>query len=746
MPKIIFILLFIQLLQNSSLAQDQHTIDSLQNEIKKLDAIKKHSTLTPKDSTKANLFYQISKLYWDSSPDKALTCAEQCLTLSEKIGYKKGVLNGYTSKGVVTEIKGNYKEALEFYQKSLKIAQEINYKTGIANACCNIGNIYNYQCNTAEAITQYFAALKIYEEIKDEKNIATQYNNIGGLYIRLKNYEEALKNLNLSLQKREKLGRSSDISESYINIGNVYNLKGNIIDALKNYYEALSISEKINDKQSIAIVYGNIAKINEQEHDYPLAIKNLLNSLKIKEEISDKLGMANSNVAIGSVYDGMNDYKNAISYETKGLLLAKELGAYDLMKEAYKNLAVISANHKDYKSAYENHVLFKKTNDTLFNFENANKITQLKMQADYDKKDAVAKEEQKKKDEVTKTQIEQQAFQRNAFVAGFALMMVLAGVSYRNFRRKRKDNLIITKQKETVEQQKETVEKQKQLVEQKNKEITQSIEYALRIQSAILPSGRFVKQHLKNSFILYKPKDIVAGDFYWMETVQLADETMKLNTDEGQLQAANQIILFAACDCTGHGVPGAMVSVLCHNALNRAVREFGLTQPAAILDKTAEIIIDNFSKSEEDIKDGMDISLCSLTLLPSVKGSNQPATYALQWAGANNPLLLLQNGELKETKADKQPIGMNENSKPFTNHTFTVHAGETIYLFTDGFSDQFGGETGEKKLTKKRFKDLILSIRDKTMHEQGIALDTFITGYRKDVEQIDDILVMGVRL
>ena len=258
---------------------------------------------------------------------------------------------------------------------------------------------------------------------------------------------------------------------------------------------------------------------------------------------------------------------------------------------------------------------------------------------------------------------------------------------------------------------------QKQIVEQKQKEILDSIEYALRIQTAILPPQKIVKQYLEDSFILYKPKDIVAGDFYWMETV-------------------NELVLFAACDCTGHGVPGAMVSVVCHNALNRAVREFGLSQPAAILDKTAEIVIESFSKSQEDIKDGMDISLCAYNA----------KTKTIQWAGANNPLWLLQNGELIETKADKQPIGMHENSQSFTNHLFDLNTGDSIYLFTDGFADQFGGETGQKKLTKRRFKDLILSIQEKSMQEQGIALDKFITEYRREVEQIDDILVMGVKI
>ena len=132
----------------------------------------------------------------------------------------------------------------------------------------------------------------------------------------------------------------------------------------------------------------------------------------------------------------------------------------------------------------------------------------------------------------------------------------------------------------------------------------------------------------------------------------------------------------------------------------------------------------------------MDISLCVYN----------PKTKTLQWSGANNPLWIIQNGELLETKADKQPIGMNDNNKPFTNHTFILNNEETLYLFTDGFADQFGGATGQKKLTKKRFKDLILSIQNKSLMEQGIVLNEFIEDYRKEVEQIDDILVMGIKV
>jgi serine phosphatase RsbU (regulator of sigma subunit) len=272
------------------------------------------------------------------------------------------------------------------------------------------------------------------------------------------------------------------------------------------------------------------------------------------------------------------------------------------------------------------------------------------------------------------------------------------------------------KAKKNVIEQKIVIESQKQLVEEKNREILDSIEYALRIQTAILPTQKIVKQYLENSFILYKPKDIVAGDFYWMESI-------------------DDVVLFAACDCTGHGVPGAMVSVVCHNALNRAVREFGLTQPAAILDKTAEIVLENFSKSEEEIQDGMDISICALNT----------KTKTLEWAGANNPLWLISNGNLIETKADKQCIGYNNNFKLFTNHQFNLQPDTSIYLFTDGFADQFGGQD-ERKLTKSKFKELLLSIQNITIQQQAKELDDFIINYKNDTEQTDDILVIGVRV
>ena len=239
---------------------------------------------------------------------------------------------------------------------------------------------------------------------------------------------------------------------------------------------------------------------------------------------------------------------------------------------------------------------------------------------------------------------------------------------------------------------------QNEILEHKNNEITKSIQYAQKIQRAILPSEFIFKKALKNSFILYKPKDIVAGDFYWFEVLE--------NT-----------ILFAAADCTGHGVPGAIVSVVCNNALNRAVREYKLSNPADILNKTREIVIQEFEKSDEEVKDGMYISLCALDL----------TSKTLNWAGANNPLWILRNNDLAvieilEIRGDKQPIGKFIFAKPFVNHEVKLKTDDEIYIFTDGYQDQFGGENA-KKFKVAQMKELFLSICNKPMEEQRNIID-----------------------
>lgn len=280
------------------------------------------------------------------------------------------------------------------------------------------------------------------------------------------------------------------------------------------------------------------------------------------------------------------------------------------------------------------------------------------------------------------------------------------------------------------------IREQKEMVEERNQEIMDSITYAKRLQNAILPPPRLVKEWLNDSFIFYKPKDIVAGDFYWMETTK---------------RNGRNVIFYAAADCTGHGVPGAMVSVVCSNALNRAIKEFGIADPGELLDKVAEIVQESFSKSEDTVKDGMDIAVCAVDLIDR----------KLWFAGAHNALYRITNEDTKvpenvkvlesgsrklvEYRADKQPVGAFEHMEPFTTVEIQLEPGDCIYLFSDGFADQFGGEKG-KKFKYKPFKELLLDIEAKEMDSQKDILDVEFERWRGNLEQVDDVCIIGLRV
>ncbi|MCG8576638.1 MAG: serine/threonine-protein phosphatase [Flavobacteriales bacterium] len=262
---------------------------------------------------------------------------------------------------------------------------------------------------------------------------------------------------------------------------------------------------------------------------------------------------------------------------------------------------------------------------------------------------------------------------------------------------------------------------QKEKIELQNEEIKQSISYAKRIQMAILPPDELFHQHLPNSFVLYKPKDIVAGDFYFMEP-------------------SGDFIVFAAADCTGHGVPGAMVSVICNNALNRSVREFKLIQPDQILNKTRELVIREFEKSVQDVQDGMDISLCTYNT----------KTGELHWAGANNPIWIIRKGsdEIEEIKPNKQPIAKYHAAHPFDGHKVQMNEGDQIYIFTDGYQDQFGGpdnNRGGKKYRRAQLKKTLLRLSPKQPQEQLNLLDQDFENWKGNFEQVDDVCLIGVR-
>jgi serine phosphatase RsbU (regulator of sigma subunit) len=398
----------------------------------------------------------------------------------------------------------------------------------------------------------------------------------------------------------------------------------------------------------------------------------------------------------------------------------------------YDNILVLEAQG-EFQAALDQYFALDHMEDSLYTEELSQALSDMQARFDVEQKEHEL--------ELASREIENSALRQRSLTIGLvALALLLVGGFFLSRQRIQNKALAAEaeqKEKEVYKLRNVELKSAYDQIEEKNREIMDSIEYAKRIQTAILPPDRIMKENLPNSFVLYKPKDVVAGDFYWMETV---DDT----------------IYFAAADCTGHGVPGAMVSVVCVNGLNRSVREFALRKPGEILDKTRELVIKEFEKSEEQVKDGMDISLCALNT----------KTNALQWAGAHNPLWIVSERDnltpspaaltsmdeaantalvLHEVKADKQPIGQFERPVPFTTHSLQLHSGESIYVFTDGYPDQFGGDKG-KKYKSGRFKKAILSLAQHPIHEQGNILDQAFETWKGDLEQIDDVCVIGVRV
>ncbi|PCJ37861.1 MAG: hypothetical protein COA99_12410 [Moraxellaceae bacterium] len=661
---------------------------------------------------------------------KAVECYTKSLKIKEEIGDKQGIASSLNNFGLNYSRQGKYAKAVECYTKSLKIKEEIGDKQGIANSINNIGLIYSKQGDYAKSIEYYTKSLKIQEEIGNKQGIANSLDNIGIIYFTLEDFVKAIKYYTQSLKIREEIEDKRGIAISVNNIGLVYSEQKDYAKSIEYYTKSLKIQEQIGNKEGIANSLNNIGIDYFAQGDYVNSLEYNTQSLKIREEIGYKEGIASSLNSLGAIYYEQGNYASAINYNQRSLSVAQEIGkaietkdAAELLWKSYKQLG----QHKDALKMYE---LYISTKDSMNSDENQRKVIRQGFQYNYEKQslaDSLAFVQEQQVNEVShRAELDKEASQRYVLYGGLGFLFLIGGISFRGYQRKKKDNALITEQKAEVEKQKVVVEKAHDVLGEKNQEIMDSINYAKRIQSAILPSAKLVNEYLQESFILFKPKDIVAGDFYWIEPF------------ESTLEKGKRGMLFAAADCTGHGVPGAMVSVICTNGLNRSVREYGLTDPAQILDKAREIVISEFEKSEEEVKDGMDIALCSLE------------DTTLKYAGANNPLWIIPKAakeieDIIEYKADKQPIGKYAIEKPFTTHTIELNKGDSIYIFSDGFVDQFGGAKG-KKFKANAFRALLVSIQNNSMQEQKAIIDNAFETWRGSLEQVDDVCVIGIKI
>ncbi|MBN4051177.1 tetratricopeptide repeat protein [bacterium AH-315-M05] len=674
-PLIIFLFIPFLVLESGGLsfAQSTTVIDSLNNLLQTAE----------EDTTKAKALGELVWSYIYSNPDTAFTLAQKEYQLAKRVAAspvkalakagKKLMVDALIKQGASFYMKGDYPKALEYYYKSLKIA----------------------------------------EEIEDEKTKARVYNNMGMIYDEQDKHPKALEYYHKSLKIKEELGDKMAMASTYINIGGVYYQQGDYLKALEYYHQSLKITEKLGDKNKMAYTYNNIGLIYWKQGDYPKALDYYYQSLKITEDLGNKAGLTTIYNNIGKLYTLTGEYVKALENLSIGLNIAKEIGALLREKETYESLTELYEKQKNYQKAYEYHQLYSEIKDSLFNEESSKQIAEMQEKYESEKREKEIELLNKEK-ELQTTELNRQKIIIWSGAGGLLLVIALAFFIYRGDRQKQKANVLLAAQK--------------QVIETKNKDITDSIRYAERIQAAILPTDEQIKELLPDSFVLFKPKDIVSGDFYWVAA---------LDSQESP-PAGGRGVLIAACDCTGHGVPGAFMSMMINSLLNEVVNDLGITKPNEILYEVRKGIINSLKQKGEsgDQKDGMDAALCSIDF----------ENMKLEYAGANNPLYLIRKGELQQIRADKQPVGFHMGEQtPFTNHEIQLKKGDTIYIFSDGYQDQFGGSRG-KKYMSKRFRQLFIDVQTMNMDEQKEHLDKTIEEWKGDREQVDDILVIGVRV
>ncbi len=684
--------------------KQEQAVDSLKNFINKAQ----HDTL------KINAYTAWDNIIYISDPKLDLelnlkivelaneNLKKETLSDSEKKVFKKAQSLGFNSLGIIFYNKGDFDKAINYYSRSLKIRAEIGDKKGIAATLNNFGIVYQDQGDNAKAIEYYTRSLKTNEEIGDKKGEANTLSNIGRIYREQNDTSKAIYYQTRSLKLRESIGDKRGMAIAFSNIGSIYSDQGNKTKAMEYFIHYLKISEEIGDKNNIALALGNIGLVYKNQGDNAKALDYYNKSLKMFEEIGKKKWMAASLTNIGEIYKQKGEIEKAIQYYKNALVIAQSAGLVATTKDASQSLFNSYKITGNYKEALKMHELYIMMRDSILSENSQKAIMKQEIKYTYDKEKALDAKENEKQKAISAEREQKQKVAIYGITGSLVMVLVFALFVFNRWRFTRKQNKII--------------EEQKNLVEGKQKEILSSITYAKRLQEAILPPDHYVKTYLPSSFIFYKPKDIVAGDFYWMER-------------------RDEILFIAAADCTGHGVPGAMVSVICSNALNRVVLELGITEPGKILDKTRELVLETFSRSDKEVKDGMDISLATINT----------NTKEIKWSGANNPLWYISNGKLIEVKANKQAIGKTDNPLPFTTHSFQLNEGDLFYLSTDGYADQFGGGNG-KKLKKKALKQMLLQNSQLSPTQQKEKLESSFNNWMGTLEQIDDVCMIGVKI
>ncbi len=681
--------------------------------------------------------YYFRRLIWNfylfTSTDSALILSNQGIDYAQQSNYvlkshkRQSISSFYSCKGIAYSLKGNQNKAIDQFKKGIETLgdteHELNYRATLLN---NVGNVYSEQGNIPSAIDAYMKSLRIKEQLEEKQGVGNALSNLARLYLLLDNDEKAKKYSFEAQSNYRKVNDTSGIANTYFSLA-THMLSQSLYDSCQVYLDsALYLFTEINNKVGLSGCYITYSKLEIARDNLISALHYSEQALALNEQLNSRSGTAECQQLLAEIYLKMQNLDKAELFVDSAFEIASSLNNESTINPIRKTkyqLEKRKGNTGEALKFYEQYVAYR---DSIKRGENKELLAQRKYEYQYEKekiKDSLARVEQDKlmQEKLKRQELEiSQNTQRTIFLVVLVLVIVVFALII--FKRLKTSQ----RQRALIERQKQEVQEQRNELDEKNREVMDSIQYAKRLQHAILPSTDRFQQSVRSHFVYFNPKDVVSGDFFWMEQM-------------------NGSVYIAAADCTGHGVPGAMVSFICSNALTKTVVEDRVIEPANILNQVKDIVINHFDKGDEGIHDGMDISLVKITPYSTEENSD----YKLIFSGANNPLWLMRDQKIHAIKGDKQPVGRYDYAQTFTQHEIEGFKDDILYLFSDGYVDQFGGPTadkGGKKFKSPKFKELLASVAHLTLEEQRTALEEAFIKWQGPLPQTDDVVVLGIKL
>ncbi|MCE3260834.1 MAG: hypothetical protein K0S12_2475 [Bacteroidetes bacterium] len=549
------------------------------------------------------------KLSLKNDMDQAYQLLGQIEKYIDSSGYEKGRAEFYTNKARYFIIRGEQDSSLYYNEKAIPLAEKYNNLKIKAHAYGNIGTSLYRKGDVVGTIDYFIKADHIFEELNVKSDIATSSTNLGVIYTDIKDYEKAMAYHLKGLRLKEELKDTGGVALAHANIANIYYYKGDTKTALAELQKSYDMYKSINSVQGMGFSLSNIASIYKDLNKLDTALIFSFEALKLREQMQDQNGVAYIYSVISEIYSQQNKNAEALEYLMKSKAIGEKLGNIAEIAKTDLKLSRVYEAEKRYEEALSSYEEYIKFADSLISADKITEMNKKQMGLEFEKKEALNKKE-----------LEKQKLIRNGIIAGGILILILAFLMYRNYRNKKKANI--------------ELEKQKSIIEEKQHEILDSIQYAKQIQKALIANHEMVNQTIPDSFVFFQPKDIVSGDFYWATSVEAGEfKSSKLKVPGGassELQTPNSKLFYlAVCDSTGHGVPGAFMSLLNISFLNEAIIEKQIIDPAAVFEHVRKRLIENISQSGR--QDGMDgILIC-------IDKTNGQITYS----AANNPPLLV---------------------------------------------------------------------------------------------------------